>query len=129
MTGSKGQIGIPLIDLLCKEVGRDNVIATDVSDKKVGFPCREEQLDIMDFKKFEALVKDNKITYIVHLASILSALGERFPDRAVDVNIYGFINALNLAREYKCGIFSPSSIASLGGDKYPKDKTPDDTIH
>lgn len=44
------------------------------------------------------------------------------------MNGEGFINALNLARDHKCQIFSPSSIAAFGGDKFPKDMTPVDTI-
>lgn len=54
-----------------------------------------------DFKNYERIVKDNKIDYIVHLAAILSALGERFPDRALNVNVEGTLNALNLARDNK----------------------------
>jgi nucleoside-diphosphate-sugar epimerase len=79
-------------------------------------------------KKYEQIVKENKIDYIVHLAAILSALGERFPDRAYDVNVTGFQNAMNLAREYKCKIYVPSSIAVFGGEHFPKVNTPDDTI-
>lgn len=104
------------------------MIAADVSDKKVDLPCRFEHLDVSDLKKYETLVKENKIDYIVHLAAILSALGERFPDRANNVNVTGFLNAMNLAREYKCKIYVPSSIAVFGGDLFPKINTPDDTI-
>jgi nucleoside-diphosphate-sugar epimerase len=73
-------------------------------------------------------VRENKIDYIVHLAAILSALGERLPDMAYNVNVTGFHNAINLAREYKAAIYCPSSIAVLGGSIYPKIKTPDDVI-
>lgn len=90
---------MPLVKALCKEVGNDNVIACDVSDKKVNLPCKQEQLDVCDFEKYEKIVKDNKIDYIVHLAAILSALGEKFPDRAATVNVDGAVNALNLARD------------------------------
>jgi nucleoside-diphosphate-sugar epimerase len=109
-------------------VGKDNVIAADISDKKATFPCRYEQLDVTDFNKYEAIVKEHKIDYIVHLAAILSALGERFPDKATSVNVTGSINALNIAREHKCKIFIPSTIAVFGGDKFPKVNTPVDTI-
>lgn len=81
-----------------------------------------------DYKKYESLVKENKIDYIVHLAAILSALGERFPDRANSVNVIGFLNAMNIARDYKCAIYCPSSIAVFGGENFPKVNTPDDTI-
>ena len=67
---------------LCDVVGKDNVIAADVSDKKVNLPCRYEQLDVCDFKRYDQIVQEHKVDYIVHLAAILSALGERFPDRA-----------------------------------------------
>jgi nucleoside-diphosphate-sugar epimerase len=62
------------------------------------------------------------------LASILSALGERFPDMATNVNVYGTVNALNIARDLKCRIFIPSTIAVFGGSKFPKIKTPVETI-
>ncbi len=42
MAGCKGQIGVPLVQALCDVVGKDNVIAADVSDKKVSLPCRYE---------------------------------------------------------------------------------------
>mgnify|MGYP001561203600 CR=1 FL=1 len=67
---------------LSEYVGSSNVVATDISDKKVDLPCKEETLDVCDYKKYEKLVKDYKIDYIVHLASILSALGEKNPDLA-----------------------------------------------
>ncbi len=103
MAGCKGQIGLPLVHALCKEAGRDNVVAADINNsKKVDLPCRYEQLDVADDKRYETIVKENKIDYIVHLAAILSALGERFPDKAYDVNVTGFHNAINLAKEYKC---------------------------
>jgi len=78
------------------------VIACDVNNKKVDLPCAVETLDVCDFKKYEELVKENKIDYIIHLASILSALGERYPDKATQVNVNGAINGLNIARDNKC---------------------------
>ncbi|CDW71851.1 nad-dependent epimerase [Stylonychia lemnae] len=128
VAGCKGQIGLPLVHALCKEVGRENVVAADISDKKADLPCKFEQLDVADFGRYEKIVKDHKITYIVHLAAILSALGERFPDRANSVNVTGFLNAINLARDNKCKIYCPSSIAVFGGEHFPKVNTPDDVI-
>jgi threonine 3-dehydrogenase len=128
VAGCKGQIGVPLVQALCDEVGRDNVIAADVSDKQVNLPCRFEKLDVTDFNKYQSIIKEHKIDYIVHLAAILSALGERFPDRATSVNVTGCINALNLAREHNARVFIPSTIAVFGGDKFPKVMTPADTV-
>jgi len=47
-------------------------------------------------------------------------MGEKHPDRATDVNVYGAINALNIARDNKCQIFMPSTIAVFGGELFPK---------
>jgi nucleoside-diphosphate-sugar epimerase len=102
LAGCKGQIGIPLAKALCQEVGAENVIAADLSDKPVELPCKQAKLDVVDFNKYEDLVKSNKITYIVHLAAILSALGEKHPDLATSVNVTGCVNALNIARDNNC---------------------------
>ena len=78
--------------------------------------------------KYRQLVKDNKVNYIVHLAGILSASGEKNPDLAIDVNVIGAINALRIARDYNSRCFIPSSIAVFGGELFPKEKTPIDVI-
>ena len=76
MTGCQGQIGVPLIHELCKQLGSEQVIATDVAEQKFDLPCRYERLDVANEPKYHDMVKNNKINYIVHLAGILSALGE-----------------------------------------------------
>ena len=62
---------------IANEVGADKVVATDVSDKKVDLPCKFETLDVSNEKDYKELVNEYKIDYIVHLAAILSALGEK----------------------------------------------------
>ena len=104
------------------------MIAADVSDKQVDFKCKFEQLDVVDTQRYEAIVKEHKIDYIVHLAAILSALGEKQPDRALNVNVNGAVNALNIARATNARVFIPSTIAVFGGDHFPKINTPVDTI-
>jgi nucleoside-diphosphate-sugar epimerase len=43
------------------------------------------------------------------------------------VNINGLYNVLEVAREYRCAVFTPSSIATFGPST-PLDKTPQDTV-
>lgn len=74
------------------------------------------------------MVKSNDVNYIIHLAGILSALGEQKPDLAVDVNVLGVINAMRAAKDTNSRIFIPSSIAVFGGDLFPKKETPVDVI-
>ena len=128
VAGCQGQIGVPLVRALCEELGPDNVIATDLTEQKFDFPCKYEKLDVTDNAKYERLIKENDVNYMVHMAGILSALGERHPDLAIDVNIFGVVNALRLAETHNCRIFIPSSIAVFGGDLFPKRRTPIDVI-
>ena len=128
ITGANGQIGVQLVKAISKIAGADNIVATDISEKKPDTNVRYETLNISDYTKFEKIVKENKIDYIVHLAAIISALGERKPDLAIEANVYGAINALNIARDHKCQIFVPSTIATYGGDKFQKENTPVDSI-
>lgn len=74
------------------------------------------------------MVKSHNVNYILHLAGILSALGERNPDLAVDVNVIGVINAMRAAKATNSRIFVPSSIAVFGGEMFPKQDTPVDVI-
>lgn len=62
---------------IANEVGADKVVAADVSEKKVDLPCKYETLDVSNEKDYKELVNEYKIDYIVHLAAILSALGEK----------------------------------------------------
>jgi len=85
-------------------------------------------MDICDAAKYRKIVETNKVDYIIHLAGILSALGEKHPDLAIDVNVYGVVNALRIAKDNNCRIFIPSSIAVFGGNHFPKVNTPADVI-
>lgn len=102
VTGCQGQIGVPLTKALAKELGNDNVIATDLDTQKFELPCEYRQLDICDEGSYRDLVEKNGVNYIVHLAGILSALGEVKPDLSIDVNVFGAVNALRIARDNDC---------------------------
>ena len=78
IAGCRGQIGTALTQALTEELGRDQVIACDLVETDANISCKYEQLDVTNKEKYEALVKDNKVDYILHLAAILSSLGENF---------------------------------------------------
>mgnify|MGYP006184844221 CR=1 FL=1 len=73
-------------------------------------------------------MRDNKVDYIVHLAGILSSLGEKHPQLAFDVNVMGAKNAMDIARDNNCQLFIPSTIGAFGGDIFEKENTPNDSI-
>jgi nucleoside-diphosphate-sugar epimerase len=64
---------------------------------------------------------------IYNLAAILSVVGEAKPLEAWHIGINGLLNVLEVSREYRCAVFTPSSIGAFGASS-PLDNTPQDTI-
>ncbi|HSH36704.1 L-threonine 3-dehydrogenase [Schnuerera sp.] len=131
VTGALGQIGSELTMGLRKTYGNDNVIASSRRVKEGHETLMEsgvfEIVNVTDAKQIAEVVKKHKVDTIIHLAAILSAVGEQKPHQAWDVNMNGLYNVLEVAREEGCSVFTPSSIAAFG-DSTPKDNTPQDTI-
>lgn len=130
-TGCGGQIGSELTLAFRQIYGNDNIIASDVSDH-VSTELLESgpyvHLDVLDAKAIAATVDKYKIDAIVHLAAILSAVGEKKPQLAWNVNINGSINVFEVAREKGLErVLVPSSMAVFGPDT-PKTDTPQKTI-
>lgn len=129
VTGSMGQIGSELVSHLRDRYGSSNVIASGRRKKNGSIADQGpfELLDVTDSEKTEAVVRNNKVNTIYHLASLLSATGEQDPQALWNINMNGLINVLEAARAHGCSVFFPSSIAVFGSQS-PKDKTPQDTI-
>lgn len=115
VTGAAGQIGTDLVRVLRARDGADAVVATDLT------PCPEvwgdgpcERLDVTDAAALDALVWRHDVGAVYHLASLLSATGERKPDLAWAVNVGGLRNVLGAARDHGLRVFWPSSIAVFG---------------
>jgi len=130
VTGSVGQIGSELTMLLRDLYGNENVIAcgrkTRPSEKLLN-SGPFEIVDCTDYVRLVEVVKKYKVDTIYHLAAILSAVAEAKPNLAWNVNINGLYNILEVAREFNCAVFTPSSIGAFGPST-PAEKTPQDTI-
>lgn len=129
VTGSLGQIGSELVDRLQELYGDKNVIASDVRKTGNGMPDNSifEVLDVTDGKRFYEIAKKYNVDTIIHLAALLSSVGEQNPQKAWHINMGGLYNALEVSRELGCALFTPSSIAAFGPST-PKDNTPQDTL-
>ena len=131
VTGALGQIGSELVPMLRKKYGNENVIATDIRPNPPTFITNTgiyKILDVLDDARLEELIQKCEITHVYHLAGILSATGEKFPQKAWDLNINSLFSVLELGRKYGFKrIFWPSSISAFGPTT-PKDNTPNDTI-
>jgi nucleoside-diphosphate-sugar epimerase len=130
ITGAAGQIGSELALVLRERHGADTVLATDIvrpPDKVLG-AGPFESLNVTERADVEKIVRKHDIDTIYHLAAVLSANGEKAPQKAWDVNINGLYNVLETARRLgSVRIFTPSSIAVFG-PATPRVRTPQDTI-
>ncbi len=128
--GACGQIGTELTTALRELKGAENVIASDI---KEGHPDLMnsgtfEILNAMDYDAMLSVVKKHNISEVYMMAAMLSATGEKFPDKAWDLNMTSLLNVLNLAKDKHIEkVFWPSSIAVFGPTT-PKENTPQKTI-
>jgi len=129
VTGSLGQIGSELVVALRERYGGENVVSSDIRS-----PAGEHEqngpfvhLDCTSQEQLHRVVTRYDIDTIYHLAALLSAVAEQKPTMAWDINMGGLYKALQVAREYKCAVFVPSSIGAFGPST-PPDLTPQDTI-
>ncbi len=130
ITGAMGQIGTAITSHLREQYGVDNVIASGLHMRLNSEVCTEGIFEIVDVTSQDQLAKiaaKYRVDTVIHLAAILSAIGEEKPQLLWNINMNGLYNVLELARDLKLTIFTPSSIAAFG-PATPADGTPQDTI-
>jgi nucleoside-diphosphate-sugar epimerase len=130
IVGSTGQIGSELSVRLRSIYGRDNVVCGFYTPPyPEGFFDAGPTVEInaLHIEQIAGAVKEHKIDTIYNLVAILSATAEKYPQLGWDVGIGSLMNCLDVAKEYNCAVFTPSSIGAFGPNT-PKDNTPQDTI-
>jgi threonine 3-dehydrogenase len=127
--GSNGQIGSELVTSLRQRHGSDNVIAADVVVPPTPFEKRGKfiYLDVLDAAQVKRAVVDNGITWVVHNAALMSVMGEKFPQKCLDLNVNGLRNVLEASRVHNLRCFAPSTMAVFSPES-GKVMTKDDTI-
>ena len=130
VTGACGQVGSELVPALRARYGADTVIATGHKTE----PGQELLdggefcfIDCTDIDHVADVMRKYNVGTIYNLTSILSAKAEANPQLAWTVNVNSLRNILEVAREYKCAVFTPSTIGAFGLDT-PLDNTPQITI-
>lgn len=76
VTGATGQIGTSLCRALRAKYGAENIIASDIKRPRKDWPGTFLYLDILNSDQLARVTLEYRIDVIVHLASVLSALGE-----------------------------------------------------
>ncbi len=130
VTGAMGQIGTAITRHLRNTYGVEQVVASGLHMRMDSEVCTEGIFEIVDVTNPDHLAKvaaKYKVDTVIHLAAILSAIGEDKPQLLWNVNMNGLYNVLELARDMNLAVFTPSSIAAFGPGT-PPDDTPQDTI-
>lgn len=130
VTGAAGQIGLEIVPYLRNIYGPEQVIASDVRS-----PSQEvledgpfQYIDVLETTQLSRLIVEENVQTVIHLAAILSATGEKYPELALKINNVGTQNVLEIARQHKgMTIFCPSTIAAFGPSS-PRDNTPVDCV-
>ncbi|MDC7996629.1 NAD-dependent epimerase/dehydratase family protein [Gilvibacter sediminis] len=128
--GGCGQLGTELVTHLRAKYGAKKVIVSDIkeADDEMMAQGPFEVIDATDYSQIEDVVIQYEITEVYLLAAMLSATGEKFPEKAWQLNMTSLFNVLDLAKDGKIEkVFWPSSIAVFG-ESTPKDNTPQQTI-
>ena len=129
--GSTGQIGSELTMKLRREIPGSTVVAGYIPGAEPKGELLEsgpaEIADVRDAAALAAIVSKYQIDTVYNLAALLSAVAERKPLLAWDIQMNGLLNILEVAREKDVAVFTPSSIGSFGPET-PHVGTPQDTI-
>ena len=129
--GSTGQIGSELTMKLRELYGNEHVVAGYIKGAEPKGTLKESGpaalADVTDGEMIASVVKEHQIDTIYNLAALLSVVAESKPRMAWRIGIDGLWNILEVARQYHCAVFTPSSIGSFGLST-PHVRTPQDTI-
>lgn len=130
VTGALGQIGTELTSKLVEIHGKENVIASGIEKWREGNTAAGwyERIDVTNYKLLEDFIKEQKITTVYHLASLLSGTSEKQPLFAWKLNLEPLLHLCELAKDgYLKKIFWPSSIAVFGKG-IPKNKVGQEVV-
>ena len=129
--GSTGQIGSELTMTLRNQMPNGKVVAGYIPGAEPKGILLESGpsavADVTNAAQLAEIVDKYQIDTIYNLAALLSAVAESKPLLAWHIQMDGLLNILEIAREKKCAVFTPSSIGSFGPNT-PHQNTPQDTI-
>lgn len=129
--GSTGQIGSELTMKLRTLLPEGNIVAGYIKGAEPKGELLQsgpaEIADVLDGERLLDIIGKYNIDTVYNLAALLSAVAEKKPLMAWNIQMNGLVNILEIAREKKTAVFTPSSIGSFGPET-PHLNTPQDTI-
>ena len=128
--GSTGQIGSELSMKLRREIPGGTVVAGYIPGAEPKGELLESGpsaiADVRDAAGLAAIVEEYKIDTIYNLAALLSAVAERKPLLAWDIQMNGLLNILEIARErvVPCSRLLPSAHSARKPRMWARRRTP-----
>lgn len=125
ITGGLGNIGSFIVDEILSNYTPERIIIIDNlfngDTKNIDQWSNYANLkiykeDISNYKKMERIFQVHKFDYVFHLASTLITDSEKMPQKAIDTNISGLLNIIQLCNEFNIKKISYSSSASVFGE-------------
>jgi threonine 3-dehydrogenase len=109
--------------------GKENVILSDIKKPMESIVEKGPYIyaDVLDLKHLHSIVVNYGIDWVVHFSALLSAVGEADPQKALNVNVDGFHNVVEVCSSHNLRLFCPSTIGAFGSES-PKVMCPDLTI-
>jgi nucleoside-diphosphate-sugar epimerase len=118
ITGGTGYIGAELARILVgrgEEVVLFDVVVSDYRIEDIQNKVKVVQGDVSNWSEVANVVKDNRITEIYHMASLLTLVSENNPWASFRINIIGTYNVLEAARLFGVEkVMFTSSIGTYG---------------
>lgn len=115
--GAAGQLGVELVLAMQAKYGSANVVVADIRTPEDPGVLASPfvHLDATDLEAMRALFATDTFASVYHLAAMLSAVGEKRPLAAWDLNMVSLLNVLECAKDGLVErVFWPSSIAVFG---------------
>ncbi len=115
VTGGSGHVGAYVLKELIEKGEKPVSFDIQAPPKELGDSVKVFMGDVSSITDLLAAIKENTVTRIIHLASLLTASSQQNPVRAYHVNIGGTLNVLESARimDVERVVYS-SSLAAYG---------------
>ncbi len=119
VTGGAGNIGSYVIDELLKEKPKSIIVVDNFfngKNKNTHSSVKYFPVDISSLEEMDYIFKTYKPKYVFHCASMLIQDSETLPRKAINTNIMGTFNVVDLSNKYNVKKICYSSSASVYGE-------------
>lgn len=119
ITGGAGNIGSFIVEEVIKKQPKTIIVVDNFfnGNNRIPHPIvKYYPIDISSLEEMDYIFKTYKPEYVFHCASMLIQDSETLPRKAINTNVLGTFNIVDLSNKYKVKKISYSSSASVYGE-------------